>query len=147
MCTVVSQQLPRCQRKIARRIRHDHQISATPLLAAANIHHEFSDRIQGLTWGGIWAIHLLARRVGLAEALNQRRRLWQAHRNALADALPQSACKTLLRPAKDQVQTPPRVRPERVKEQLVIAREYENVRLLSAEVAEFKYRPTACQKE
>jgi len=66
--------------------------------------------------------------------------------NALADALPRSAWKTLARPAKYQIQAPPRVRPERVKEPIVIAREYENVRLLREDVAEFEYQPTACQK-
>ena len=65
--------------------------------------------------------------------------------NALADALPASAWKQLQRPAKHDVQTQPRSRPENVKEQVVREREFENIRLVSEEVAEFDYQPTACK--
>jgi hypothetical protein len=334
-----------CQRKITRRIRHDHQPSDQPVFAAANIHYDFSDRIHGLAWGGIGAIHLLARRVGLCDEINRRLHLlkvhlpyhesdhvlaiaynlladgtclqdldtlrvneafldalgaqripdpttagdfcrrftvadvetlqdtfntirvklwrrqpkafrrqaildadgtlapttgeckqgmdiaydgtwgyhplvvslantkeplflvnrpgnrpshegaavcfdksilmcreacfkrivlrgdtdfsqtahldrWDAQRdvkflfgldarpnlNALADALPKTAWRKLERPAKYQVQTQPRARPENVKEPIVVAREYKNIRLLREDVAEFRYQPTACRK-
>jgi hypothetical protein len=71
--------LRQCQRKIARRIRHDHRPAARPVLTASNIHYEFSARDHGLAWGGIGAIHLLARRVGLVEALNRRLHLLKVH--------------------------------------------------------------------
>ena len=38
------------------------------------------------------------------------------------------------------------IRPDNVKEAIVVAREYENQRLCSEQVAEFNYRPTACKK-
>jgi hypothetical protein len=63
-----------------------------------------------------------------------------------ADALPAWAWKPLQRPARYDVKTSPRQRPDNVKEERVVAREYENRRLQSEEVAEFNYRPTACQK-
>ena len=64
----------------------------------------------------------------------------------IADELPQRAWKRLLRPAKHEVATDPRARPENVKERIVQEREFENVRLFSEMVAEFDYRPTACRK-
>jgi hypothetical protein len=65
---------------------------------------------------------------------------------ALAEDLPAGAWQMLKRPARYAVQTQPRRRPANVKEAIVVAREFENQRLVSEEVAEFAYRPTACQK-
>jgi len=64
----------------------------------------------------------------------------------LADSLPEAAWKPLKRPAKYQVKTTPRRRPENVKERIVVAREFKNIRLASERVAEFSYRPTACSR-
>ena len=36
-----------------------------PMMTAANIHYELADRVQGLSPGGIGAMHLLARKCGL----------------------------------------------------------------------------------
>jgi hypothetical protein len=44
------------------------------------------------------------------------------------------------------VKTKPRPRPDNVKEARVVAREFENQRLRSEEVAEFNYQPSACTK-
>lgn len=63
-----------------------------------------------------------------------------------ADRLPERAWQTLQRPAGYAVKTEPRSRPERVKEQVVVAREFENQRLQSEAVAEFNYQPTACRE-
>ncbi len=67
-------------------------------------------------------------------------------RHVLADDLPATAWRSLLRPVRYQVQTSPRRRPERVKEKIVRARGFENIRLEGEEVAEFPYRPVACKK-
>ena len=48
--------------------------------------------------------------------------------------------------ARYTVQTQPRRRPDNVKEGIVVAREFENLRLVSEDVAEFNYRPTACRQ-
>ena len=64
----------------------------------------------------------------------------------IADELPQKAWKRLVRPAKYEVATGERARPENVKERIVREREFQNVRLFSEMVAEFDYRPTACGK-
>jgi hypothetical protein len=64
----------------------------------------------------------------------------------LADDLPQSAWKGLVRRPKYEVATQERARPENVKERIVKEREFENIRLVSEEVAEFPYQPGKCQK-
>jgi hypothetical protein len=65
---------------------------------------------------------------------------------ALAEDLPNRVWRPLQRPARCEVKTPPRQRPDNVKEAVVAARPFENQRLRSEEVAEFHYRPTACRK-
>jgi Transposase DDE domain group 1 len=65
---------------------------------------------------------------------------------AMADDLPARAWRPLQRPARYEVKTRTRQRPDNVKEAVVVAREFENQRLRSEEVAEFNYRPTACHK-
>lgn len=65
---------------------------------------------------------------------------------AIAEALPDRAWRPLQRPSRYEVQTTPRQRPDNVKEAVVVARQFENQRLRSEEVAEFNYRPTACRK-
>lgn len=64
----------------------------------------------------------------------------------IADNLAKSKWKRLKRRVKHEVQTTPRARPERVKEQIVVEREFRNIVLKSEDVAEFDYRPTACKK-
>jgi hypothetical protein len=64
----------------------------------------------------------------------------------IADALPEKSWKRLQRPARYEVKTEERRRPENVKEQVIQEREFTNIRLDSEEVAEFDYRPTHCKK-
>jgi hypothetical protein len=66
--------------------------------------------------------------------------------NAIADDLPARAWRPLRRPPRYEVKTRARRRPENVKEAVVVARQFENRRLQSEEVAEFNYQPTACRK-
>ena len=65
---------------------------------------------------------------------------------AIAEDLPARAWRPLERPPGYEVRTQPRRRPDKVKEALVVARGFDNLRLRSEEVAEFNYRPTACSK-
>jgi hypothetical protein len=69
----------------------------------------------------------------------------RANLNQLADELPASAWQPLARPAKYQVKTQERSRPENVQAQIVKERKFKNIRLKSEDVAEFEYQPTACQ--
>ena len=50
-----------------------------PVFAAGNIHYELSARARGLGPGGIGALHLLARRTGLVEAIDRRLHLLKRH--------------------------------------------------------------------
>lgn len=63
-----------------------------------------------------------------------------------AEMLPTSAWRLLARPARYQVQTQPRRKPENVKARIVEERGYENLRLDGEQVAEFPYRPVACRQ-
>jgi hypothetical protein len=69
-----------------------------------------------------------------------------ANLKRIADALPDRAWKRLKRPARYEVKTTPRRRPANVKEEIVVARNFENIRLASEMTAEFDYKPTACSK-
>ncbi|MEA3339843.1 MAG: IS1380 family transposase [Chloroflexota bacterium] len=63
----------------------------------------------------------------------------------IAESLENTAFAPLHRPAKYEVKTKPRRRPENVKERIVREREFQNIRLKGEEVAEFDYRPTKCK--
>ena len=65
----------------------------------------------------------------------------------LAGELPPEAWKTLVRREKHKVKTRPRHRPENVKQQVVEAREFEDIRLVKEHVAEFRYRPVKCKRD
>ena len=68
-----------------------------------------------------------------------------AGRHVDADDLPSSAWKPLERPPKYTVQTRPRTRPQRVKQQIVEQRQFKDIRLVNEQVAEMPYRPVACK--
>ncbi len=69
-----------------------------------------------------------------------------ANLQALAEDLPARAWRPLQRPARYEVKTRARQRPDNVKEAVVVARHFENQRLRAEAVAEFNYQPTACRK-
>ena len=50
-----------------------------PIFAASNIHYEVAGRVGAIGCGGIGAIHLLARHVGLIEALDRELQLLKVH--------------------------------------------------------------------
>jgi len=64
----------------------------------------------------------------------------------MANDLPESAWKRLVRRPKYEVATEERTRPANVKERIVREREFQNIRLSSEDVTEFDYRPTQCRK-
>jgi hypothetical protein len=69
-----------------------------------------------------------------------------ANLKGIAEDLPARVWQALRRPARYDVKTTRRPRPDNVKEAVVVAREFENQRLQFEEVAEFNYRPSACKK-
>ena len=64
----------------------------------------------------------------------------------IAEELPESAWSTLVRPVGEPPKTEPRQQPANVKEEIVRRRQFENLRLRSEEIAEFDYRPGACEQ-
>jgi hypothetical protein len=65
---------------------------------------------------------------------------------ARADALPEEAYSFLERPPRYAIKTSPRQQPERVKPEIVKERGFKTIHLLEEMIAEFDYRPVACQK-
>jgi len=65
----------------------------------------------------------------------------------LAEALPAAAWSTLTRRDKRPRKGEPRSRPEDVKQRIVIERGYKNLRLVGERIAEFSYRPVACERD
>jgi hypothetical protein len=74
------QKLTERKRRIATRLRARHwKEQAQPMFQARNVHYELADRDRGLGPGGIGALHLLARRVGLIERLDAELSLLKRH--------------------------------------------------------------------
>jgi len=68
------------KRKIRRRL--DRPVTAPspqPVLTAANIQYEVAHKTRAISCGGIGAIHLLVRKLGLAEAIDERLHLLRFH--------------------------------------------------------------------
>jgi hypothetical protein len=64
----------------------------------------------------------------------------------IADSLEERRWTPLKRRIKRLVQGKPRERPDNVKERIVVQREYENKKLVSEHVAEFRYQPGKCDR-
>jgi len=77
----VRKRLANRKRRIQYRLRdRDWEDQPDPMFTARNIRYEIADRARGLTCGGIGAIHLLARRVGLIEAIDEHLHLLKVHK-------------------------------------------------------------------
>lgn len=64
----------------------------------------------------------------------------------LAEKLSAHSWTKLDRPPRYTVETEPRQKPDKVKQQIVVERGYDVLRLKHEDVAEFHYQPTACKK-
>jgi hypothetical protein len=76
----IRQQLRTRKRRLQRRLdqtKVPHH--SGPVLAAANIHYEIADRVHAINHGGIGAFHLLARRIGLIDAIDRNLHLLKIH--------------------------------------------------------------------
>ena len=69
-----------CKRRIGRRLRRRNwPDQPEPMFKASNIHYEWSDRVRGLAAGGLGAIHLMVRRIGLIDAIDEKLALLKKH--------------------------------------------------------------------
>jgi DDE family transposase len=76
----VHRRLNRRKRRILRRLENRPGVErAEPMLAAANIRYELTDRTRAIAPGGIGAIHLLARTVGLIRDIDRDLHLLKRH--------------------------------------------------------------------
>jgi hypothetical protein len=68
------------KRKIRRRLDRPGTAPTTqPVLTASNIHYDVADKTRAIPCGGIGAIQLLVRKLGLAEAIDERLHLLKFH--------------------------------------------------------------------
>ena len=80
MTPKIQRKLTNGKRRIRRRLdKFDNRGCERPMFTASNIHYEIGDRVRGVAHGGIGAIHLLARRIGLIDAIDQRLHLLKIH--------------------------------------------------------------------
>ena len=80
MNTKIRKQIERCKRRIARRLdKNDNRGCDRPIMTASNIHYEIAERTRATAHGGIGAIHLLAKRLGLDQAIDGRLGLLKIH--------------------------------------------------------------------
>ncbi len=76
----IRRRLQNCKRRIQRRLRKKQWADQRRrLFKDHNIHYELGDKTQGLHCGGIGAIHLLVRQLGLADAIDRNLHLLQRH--------------------------------------------------------------------
>ncbi len=76
----VHRQLNRRKRRILRRIENKPGVEGhQPIMTAPNIHYEISDRTRAIAPGGIAAMHLLARKLGLIDDIDQGLHLLKRH--------------------------------------------------------------------
>lgn len=73
-------ELRRCKQRIENRLQERvWSPQDKPMLAGKNIHYEMSSRDRGILAGGIGAMHLMAQRLGLAKAIDEKLQLLKVH--------------------------------------------------------------------
>jgi len=77
---ITRETLRQCKRRIQRRLREIHWAEQPrPMFAARNIRYEVAERARGVACGGIGAMHLVALRTGLVEAIDRNLRVLKRH--------------------------------------------------------------------
>ena len=72
--------LNRRKRRILRRIENQPGVGRPePMMAASNIRYALADRTRAIAPGGIGAIHLLARKTGLIQGIDEQLHLLKRH--------------------------------------------------------------------
>lgn len=76
----VHRRLNRRKRRILRRIENKPGVERPePMMAASNINYELTERTRAIAPGGIGAIHLLARKIGLIHDIDEKLHLLKRH--------------------------------------------------------------------
>ena len=80
MHTKIRKKLAQSKRRIERRLdKNDNTGCERPMIAATNMHYEIADRTHAIAAGGIGAMHLVARKLGLVEAIDRELHLLKVH--------------------------------------------------------------------
>ena len=81
MKAILTRWLQNCKHRIERRLDKTKGsiVGLEPALTARNIQYEVSDRTHAITCGGIGVFHLLARKLGLIDAIDNRLHLLKIH--------------------------------------------------------------------
>jgi len=76
----IARELRRRKQRIQYRLRDiNWKEQSKPMFAAGNIHYDMAGRTRGLAYGGIGAMHLLARQTGLVTAIDDKLSLLKRH--------------------------------------------------------------------
>jgi len=76
----IRDRLDRSKRRIERRLdKNDNRGSQRPMITASNIHYDVAERTRAIGAGGIGAMHLVAQKLGLAEAIDENLHLLKIH--------------------------------------------------------------------
>ena len=80
MKAIIRKRLARAKRRMGRRLRPMQWTEqAEPMFSASNIRYEVAERGRGLAAGGIGAMHLLARRIGLIDRIDEHVQVLKRH--------------------------------------------------------------------
>ena len=80
MNTRIQKQLRRRKRRIERRLdKNNNRGCEEPMLTARNIHYEIAERTRGVCAGGIGAVHQMACKIGLVDAIDRHLHLLKVH--------------------------------------------------------------------
>jgi Transposase DDE domain group 1 len=76
----IRKKLSQGNRRIELRLnKNDNSGSERPMITASNIDYQIADRTRAVAAGGLGAMHLVARKLGLAEAIDRRLQLLKVH--------------------------------------------------------------------
>jgi hypothetical protein len=76
----IRRQLAARKRRILRRIKNQPGVEGQqPMMAASNIHYEIAEKVRAIAPGGIGAIHLMARKIGLIADIDRDLHLLKRH--------------------------------------------------------------------
>ena len=80
MIARIQQQLAHRKGRIEQRLdKNDNRGCEQPMMTASNIHYEIADRTQAVAAGGIGAIHLMVKKLGLDDAIDKGLQLFKIH--------------------------------------------------------------------
>jgi len=72
--------LKKREAEILDRLANEHEVRSSPMMSASNVAYEVSGRVEATAWGGVAAMHQLARTIGLVEALDENVHVLKVHK-------------------------------------------------------------------